>query len=68
MASQNKGIPIRIIPNSKDTTLGVFLFKFNSLVMEEKQISLEVVNPNAAGIISELILFSKVSMNALHLI
>lgn len=50
MASQNKGIPIRIIPNSKDTTLGVFLFKFNSLVMEEKQISLEVVNPNAAGI------------------
>lgn len=50
MASQNKGIPIRIISNSKDTTLGVFLFKFNSLVMEEKQISLEVVNPNAAGI------------------
>jgi hypothetical protein len=43
-------IPIRIISNSKDATLGVFLFKFNSLVMEEKQISLEVVNPNAAGI------------------
>jgi transposase len=44
-------IPIRIIPNSKDTTLGVFfLFIFNCLVMEEKKISLEVVNPNAAGI------------------
>lgn len=27
-----------------------FLFKFNSLVVEEKQISLDVVNPNAAGI------------------
>ncbi|AEA45672.1 hypothetical protein Fluta_3775 [Fluviicola taffensis DSM 16823] len=43
------GIPIRIIPNSKDTTLGVFIH-FKNSVMEEKKISLEVVNPNAAGI------------------
>ena len=50
MASSHlMNIPIRIIPNSKDATLGVFL-NFKNSVMEKKQISLEVVNPNAAGI------------------
>lgn len=42
-------IPIRILPNFTSTTLGIFHFK-TILKMEKKQISLEVVHPNAAGI------------------
>ncbi len=43
-------IPIGIISKSRVTFLGAHIFKFKNCIMSKKQVSLEVINPYAAGI------------------